>query len=843
MSARVRIRPLQCLSAIFLFALTPWQSLAEDFALEVTVVDADSDKPISARLYLKEDNLTTSCGKHFYFESKSPEGSAVRYEKQNWINKNSTEYHTTVSAHPAVANVPAGNYRLIAERGKEYHNYENSIRVDGDTAMTVPLKRWINMSERGWYSGDLHLHRTIEELKNVLPAEDLNVAFPLTQWVTISDTLPNAGNKNQSGERPENLIKIDDEHVIWPLSTEYEIFQTSGKRHTLGALFVLGHKEPLTKTVPPWKPVVESVEKSDPLALFDMDKLAWPFAMTLPVVAPNATYELSNNHVWRTEFAFRDWYTPAPPYMAPPYGATQGGERDWINFSLGMYYTLLNCGFKMPPSAGTANGVHPVPAGFSRVYVHQPNGFDYQDWLKGLQLGRSFVTTGPMLFATADGKDSGHHFEMTSKEAQEQEIQLEVEIVSDQPRFSYGEIIVNGRPERLVRPKNLGPDDFLSRYVISVPIQVKRSGWFALRFWEELHGEIRFAHTAPWYVTIDGQPVQPMPEEKEYLISRMENEIERSRGVVSEEGMAEYREALDFYKSLSPYDESSEIKETARPFIDFEDRQKWLKNMIVDHQFTPYEIRRATGIEIDAARAAIKEVETTATPEISKVKVLPYPGGRHPRIGFLDGAINPQRETKISVFPPWENGGYVVIDVPEAIFSNLGLTYLAHTHIPTIWDEQNMTLPQLEWKQKNGDFISERTLPNGISFTSFVYPEDNGVRMKIELTNRTKEKLTGMRVQVCNMLKGAIGFNLQQEIETMSRNDSIAIKSFDDNRWIVASWTPKHRAWINRPVPCFHCDPIFPDCEPGETVEVNGELWFFEGPAHELFQEMQQLDK
>ena len=55
-------------------------------------------------------------------------------------------------------------------------------------------------------------------------------------------------------------------------------------------------------------------------------------------------------------------------------------------------------------------------------------------------------------------------------------------------------------------------------------------------------------------------------------------------------------------------------------------------------------------------------------------------------IGFLDGAVMPQRETKVSVFTPWDDAGYVVADVPEAILSNLGLTYLAHTHIPTLWE-------------------------------------------------------------------------------------------------------------------------------------------------------------
>ena len=68
--------------------------------------------------------------------------------------------------------------------------------------------------------------------------------------------------------------------------------------------------------------------------------------------------------------------------------------------------------------------------------------------------------------------------------------------------------------------------------------------------------------------------------------------------------------------------------------------------------------------------------------------VLPYPGGRHPRIGFRDGAIRPQRETKASVFAPWAGrrvrgrrrarGGLV-----RAGRSKPELLYLAHTHVPT----------------------------------------------------------------------------------------------------------------------------------------------------------------
>ena len=83
--------------------------------LRVNVVDAESGEPIAVRLYLKTDS-----GKWLYFSTDDAEGSAVRYEKQNWINKKSVEFHTTVSAHPCSAKVPSGKHVLTVERGKTY---------------------------------------------------------------------------------------------------------------------------------------------------------------------------------------------------------------------------------------------------------------------------------------------------------------------------------------------------------------------------------------------------------------------------------------------------------------------------------------------------------------------------------------------------------------------------------------------------------------------------------------------------------------------------------------------------------------------------------------------------
>ena len=165
----------------------------------------------------------------------------------------------------------------------------------------------------------------------------------------------------------------------------------------------------------------------------------------------------------------------------------------------------------------------------------------------------------------------------------------------------------------------------------------------------------------------------------------------------------------------------------ARPPQDPAAWRFWLENTVSYHRFTPQEVEAACGLPPERLETALTQYgvsrERPKRPVDRTLLVLPYPGGRHPRIGFLDGAVNPQRETKVSVFLPWDESSYVVVDVPEALWSNLGLTYLAHTHIPTIFDKQGVKLPRQEWRRMaDGSLESARLLPNGIGFGARVVP-------------------------------------------------------------------------------------------------------------------------
>lgn len=284
----------------------------------------------------------------------------------------------------------------------------------------------------------------------------------------------------------------------------------------------------------------------------------------------------------------------------------------------------------------------------------------------------------------------------------------------------------------------------------------------------------------------------------------------------------------------------------ARPPANDAELREWLQNMIWYHHYGDEEISRATGLTLEECQAArarfnLSPNNRPARPDGSPLLVLPYPGGRHPRIGFLEGAIRPQRETKVSVFTPWDETSYVVVDLPEALWSNLGLTYLAHTHIPTVWSEKGITLERLEWTHgPEGRLTSHRRLPNGIEFHTGVTPGKDGVRMELSLTNGTDAPLRDLRTQVCVLLKGCFGFELQTNEGRVLQPPYAAARSATGNRWVITGWERCSKAWGNEQCPCIHADPQFPDLPPGHTARLHGWLSFYQGT--DLPSELKRLD-
>jgi hypothetical protein len=521
----------------------PGVQTAAKTRLRAEVVDADTGRAIPSRVSIRGAD-----GSWFFPESDSPQGSALPYRKTAIGHPAIVEMHTTLSAHPFSVRLSSGRYVITAERGKEYHLERREIAVGAEPVdVVIRLRRWVDMPQAGWYSGDTHTHRTLAELPNVLLAEDLNLAFPLLDWVREAFVAPverRAQSFHDPGPEP---IKVDATHLIVPRNTEYEIFTVARAGHTLGAFFVLNHQTPLQIGVPPVGPVAARAHNEG--ALIELDKHNWPWSMALVPIMPVDLFELSNNHIWETDFAFGGFGEAPAEFMAVEKNAQGYTERGWIDYGFQNYYTLLDCGFPLRPTAGTASGVHPVPLGFGRVYVRLDEGLSARAWLRGLDAGRSFVTTGPMLFVTLDGQDPGHRFQHS--EAKAREMRLSGKGQSARP-LGRIEIVVNGAVVRKVEPANHETDRRAYESPIDVPLRFETSSWVAVRCFEDRRdGRVRFAHTGPFYIDVAGRPLRPRKVEVEYLIKRVEAQIQRGAAVLPAAALDEYRKALQIYRKIA----------------------------------------------------------------------------------------------------------------------------------------------------------------------------------------------------------------------------------------------------------------------------------------------------
>ena len=521
----------------------------ERVTLRGTIVDADTGQLLPARVYIQADEGS------FFFPRSSDGGSAVEYRET--AGEESVEMHTTLSAHPFTASLPPGRYTLRVERGKEYLPHSEVFDVaEGPVSLQVRLKQWINMADLGWYSGETHIHRDADELPNLVLAEDLNVALPLSYWVFEAYGTPSSvpiqwgqmvkPETNIPLSVPSELIQVDPEHVIYSMNTEYEIDAVDGEDQILGAVFALNHKRPLKQMALPVRPLAQEVHRRG--GLLELDKHNWAWSMMLVPIMEVDLYELANNHMWAVKFQSGGFGVDPAPYMNAQRDDQGLTEMGWMEFTFQNYYALLNCGFRLRPTAGTASGGWPVPLGFGRVYVHLADGFSYDRWIEGLDQGRSFVTTGPMLVVKLEDEWPGSVIQQATEDRESYRMTGWARSATPLSRI---EIVSEGRVVRRLEAANRPMPGGGYQSPIEVRMEVDSSTWIAVRCYGSGQEENRFAHTAPFFIDVPGKPLHPRREEIDYLIHRVETQLELKQSFLPEESLDEYRVALAAYQAIA----------------------------------------------------------------------------------------------------------------------------------------------------------------------------------------------------------------------------------------------------------------------------------------------------
>ncbi len=347
--------------------------------LRIRVMDAANGKPTAARVH-----LAAADGRAY-----TPPDTYAR------VTSTGRDYfHTSGSA---VLEAAAGPATLEVLKGFEYAPARQQVVVPehGTASLTVVLHRIVDMPGRGWQSGSTHvhmnyggnLHNTPENLALMAAAEDLHVVNAM------------AANK--------------DNRVL-----DYQYFRRDRREYPLERAFpgvhVLFGEE--------YRPAFHG----HAFLLGLRDHLISPYTGNYEATALDSLYP-TNTDIFRKAKA-----QGAVTGYVHPFGDTDPlesgvgskgfpvdvalGTLDCLEWSgavkaqMGVWHRLLNNDMRLVPVGGedSINDLHTLRTlGAIRTYVYTRGDVSASAWLDGIQKGRTFFSTGPLLDFRVNGELPG----------------------------------------------------------------------------------------------------------------------------------------------------------------------------------------------------------------------------------------------------------------------------------------------------------------------------------------------------------------------------------------------------------------------------------------------------
>lgn len=367
-----------------------------------------------------------------------------------------------VSTGEAVLDVPPGAYVVVVEKGLEFQRLEIPLEIDADRAVRAVPERWAHQAANGWYSADFHVHRPVTDAAPLLLAEDLNLGVFFTQW-------------NEHDEWPDgpSVVSVDATHSATVTNAEDERGGGAWMFHRLRQPLPLGKQD---WWHPQGRVFVDAARAQG--AWFDCEKPIWWEVPVMAALAPFDSVGVLHNHYNQYGMnAHEAWGRPRDESAHP-------GDAGFSDYSLGLYYRLLNTGRRLPVTAGSASGVLPAPPGYNRVYVHTPAGFSVDGFYAGLRAGRSFATNGPLLSITVDGSSPGDSLDVVPGRPA-----AAVVTATAQEPIDRVEIVANGE---IIAQESGGR--------LEAEISLDEFSWVAARCYLPPGNTVRLAHSSPVYI-------------------------------------------------------------------------------------------------------------------------------------------------------------------------------------------------------------------------------------------------------------------------------------------------------------------------------------------------------
>lgn len=481
--------------------------------LTLRLVEKGTGAPATARVSVQQKE-ETSFGKYF-----APVGALY------WMLGNNVEHFYTAGA--ADLTVPVGTYVVRMFRGIEYREVrvEVDVRAGRETMARLELERWTDPPARGWWGGESHIHanygygqwyNTPATIRLQVEGEGLNLA---NMVVANSDT---------DGIFDREFFRGEPD----PLSTpRHVVYWNEEFRATLW-----GHM-----TLYNLKRLVEPI-----MTGFQDTTNPWD----VPTNADIADHaHLQGGHVN---------YTHPAPNARDPFLAAYSAKALPVDVALGkidsldingsydgtvpLWHRLLNCGFRLPASAGTdvfLNRLRGRLPGGDRAYVRLDGAFSYDAWVKGLKAGRSFVTNGPMLEFTANGKSLGETIALAAPG----DVRVQASADAASP-LSKIEVVHNGVVVAGREVESSGRSATLDQTV-----RIQKTGWLGARVYGAGGAQ---AHTSPIYVEVSGKRASSKEDAAYFLewIDRLEAKFTAGDRVPSSEMRAHVKAQLDAARAV-----------------------------------------------------------------------------------------------------------------------------------------------------------------------------------------------------------------------------------------------------------------------------------------------------
>ncbi len=398
-------------------------------------------------------------------------------------------------------NVPRGSTDIIVERGTEYEPLRKVVLMPqkGSVEVELHLKRWTDLPSQHWYPGNTHLHysekeaRPDERLRLDPKVHDLSVTV-----ISILQRreLPYASNKYPIGFMTDYSTA---HHLVDSGEENRHNYRRGGMAY--GHIMLLRIRN-----------LVEPVSRGDLVSDFDPDY-------------PPLCYACDDA---KRQGGIVLWCHNGIGMEAPVAAAL--GKLDafnlfdpyWMDPEYDIWYHLLNCGIPLPASTGTDWFI----CSNNRVYVQTDQGFTYENWLKGLQAGNTFITNGPALFLNIDGKMPGGWID--SPNGTPRKISGEISWDSHYP-INCLELIHNGRVAQCKEFNEVS----VRTGKWAFDIKIEMDSWIAARAYggaRDSFAQAIYAHTSPVYIGT-GRPDRVSQESAAFFVRSIDDSMDWIRRI------------------------------------------------------------------------------------------------------------------------------------------------------------------------------------------------------------------------------------------------------------------------------------------------------------------------